>query len=78
MAIKKAASPKGKEEIMAEPTEAQIPKTLVDFNARIVEMLKKLDTNDFLLVLSHPSRLARIAADQQQQQQQQQQGHRSL
>lgn len=66
---------------MAEPQEPQgpqVPKSVLDFNTRIVKMLKELETNDFLLVLSHPARLTRLAADDQQQQQQQQQGHRTL
>ena len=57
---------------------AEVPKAVADFNDRIITMLKEIDNRDFVLVLSHASRLVRIAADDQQQQQQQQQGHRSL
>ena len=60
-----------KEGAMAESLES--PKAVVDFNDRIVRLVKELDTRDFLMVLSHPSRIVRVAADDQQQQQQQQQ-----
>ena len=48
------------------------PKVVSNLNLRIVKLLKEVDDSDFITVLSHPSRLARVAADQQQQQQQQQ------
>ena len=76
--VRKQIDSKRKEDAMAETLESQVPKPVADFNERIVRMLKELNPKDFLLVLSNPSRLVRVAADQQQQQQQQQQGHRSL
>jgi hypothetical protein len=73
MVAKKETLSKRKEEIMAEPTEPQVPKVVGDFNTRVVKMLQSLDPDDFLLVLSDPSGITRVSADQQQQQQQQQQ-----
>lgn len=57
---------------MADAPDSTMPQIVSDFNGHVVKLLKSIPDADFVMLLSHPGTLARVAADQQQQQQQQQ------